>query len=257
MKFESVSIILPTLTETDSFVDVVKLILKTNSRIDIKEFIAVVCEKTKKESLECIEKGRQIAEKVGIPLRVVWQEQPFFGGAIIAGFQAAKGSHVCMVTPDMDTAPDILPEMIQMAKRHPDGVISGSRWLKGGGFVNYNKIKLVWNWCSQQFLRILYLTKVTDLTWGNHLAPTILYQSINYKETKHPINVERAVIPLRLGIRFYEVPGVCRMEDKPTMNPFWANLLYLRPAFRWRLASRKKMLVDSICQEELLKKLNS
>ena len=257
MKFESVSIILPTLTETDSFIETVELILETNQSADIREFIAVVCEKTKKESLESIEKGRQKAEKAGVPLRIVWQERPFFGGAIIAGFQAAEGSHVCMVTPDMDTAPDILPEMIRMAKEHPDAVVSGSRWLKGGGFVNYNRVKLAWNWCSQQFLRLFYLAPMTDWTWGNHLAPSVLYRSINYRELKHPINIEKVVSPLRLGIRFYEVPGVCRMADKPTVNPFWANLLYLRPAFRWRFASKKKMLADGVTPEELLKKINN
>lgn len=258
MTFQSVSIILPTLKETDSFITAIQMILEMNDTADINEFIAVVCEKTTKESLESIEKGKTIAESAGIPLHILWQTHPFFGGAICDGFMAAQGSHVCMVTPDLDTAPDKIPEMIALAKKYPGDIISGSRWLKGGGFLRYNKIKQIWNWCSQQFLRVLYLSSLTDFTWGNHLAPKIIYQAINFQECKHPINVEKVVIPLRLGIGFHEVAAVCEMpEDDQTVNPFWANLGYLRPAIRWRFASKKRMLKKSINYRELLAQLQN
>lgn len=53
-EFQSVSILLPTLNETFSFIETIKIILDENSAEDIKEFIAIVCERTKKESLEAI-----------------------------------------------------------------------------------------------------------------------------------------------------------------------------------------------------------
>ena len=112
-------------------------------------------------------------------------------------------------------------------------IIAGSRWRKGGGFVNYNGLKKVWNYLSQKFLDVLYLTTLSDFTWGNQMAPTKLYQAINFTEVKHPINMERVVIPLRLGIGFHEVGAVCRMpEDDETVNPLAANFAYLRPALR-------------------------
>lgn len=255
MKFESVSIILPTLKETDSFVKAVTMILEMNPG-DIAEFIAVVCDRTKPESFESIEKGRIIAEKAGVPLHILYQKLPYFGGAIRDGFMAAKGSHVCMVTPDLDTAPDKLPEMIAKAKKYPGDIIAGSRWRKGGGFENYSKIKKIWNYCSQKFLDVFYLTTLTDFTWGNQLAPTKLYQAINFTEVKHPINIERVVIPLRLGIGFQEVAAVCRMpEDEETVNPIMANFQYLRPAFKWRFAPLENMVKPDIDYKILVKEL--
>lgn len=257
MEFKSVSIILPTLKETDSFVRAVSMILDMNDPKDIAEFIAVVCDRTNPDSFKSIEEGRKIAEAAGVPLSVLYQTRPFFGGAIRDGFDAAKGSHVCMVTPDLDTAPDKLPEMIATAKKYPGGIVIGTRWKKGGGFENYDPVKKVWNFFSQKFLDVLYLTTLSDFTWGDQLAPTILAREINYKEVKHPINIERVVIPIRLGVEFHEVPAVCHMSDGETVNPLAANLAYLRPAFRWRFAKKQDLLRPGTDWKALVRELQS
>ncbi len=253
MKFESVSIILPTLKETDSFVEAVRMILEGNKPKDIKEFIAVVCEKTNPDSFKSIEEGRKLAQAAGVPLKVLYQKRPYFGGAIIDGFCAAQGSHVCMVTPDLDTAPDKLPEMIAMAKKYPGDIVIGSRWKKGGGFVNYNPVKKVWNCLSQKFLALLYFSNISDFTWGNQLAPTLIARSINYHETKHPINIERVAVPLRLGIKFHEVGAICKVpQDGKTVNPLLANFLYLRPAFRCRFATKRSLIAPDVGYESFM-----
>lgn len=67
MNFESVSIILPTLKETDSFIKAVSMILDMNDAKDIHEFIAVVCDRTNPDSFESIEVARKMSEAKGIP----------------------------------------------------------------------------------------------------------------------------------------------------------------------------------------------
>lgn len=257
MKYEAVSIILPTLKETDSFVQAVTMILEMNNPKDIAEFIAVVCERTNPESFMCIEKAREISEAAGVPLKLLYQTRPYFGGAIRDGFDAAKGSHVCMVTPDLDTAPDKLPNMIALAKKYPGDIIIGARWKNGGGFENYNPVKKVWNYLSQKFLDVLYFSSLSDFTWGNQLTPTILARAINHREVKHPINIERVVIPLRLGIKFHEVPAVCHMPDGESVNPFTANFAYLRPAFYWRFKAKDKLVTPGVDWKVLVKELQS
>ena len=64
--FQSVTILLPTLNETFSFIKTVEIILEECDHKDIKEFIAIVCDRTLKESLEAIEKGKAMAEEAGI-----------------------------------------------------------------------------------------------------------------------------------------------------------------------------------------------
>lgn len=256
MKYESVSIILPTLKETDSFVQAVKMILEMNDPKDIAEFIAVVCERTNPESFKSIEEGKKIAEAAGVPLTVLHQTRPYFGGAMRDGFDVAKGSHVCVVTPDLDTAPEKLPEMIALAKQYPGDIVIASRWKKGGGFSNYSKFKMVWNYCSQKFLDVLYFTTLTDFTWSNQLSPTILCRSINYHEEKHPMSLERVVVPLRLGVKFHEIPAKIHMpEEGESVNPLHANLSYLRPAFRCRFAKKEDLVMQGTDWKELVKQL--
>lgn len=258
MEFSGVSIILPTIRETTTFVTAVELLLKIVNHSDICEFIVVVCEKTKKESFKYIELGKKKAEDAGIPFSVIFQKKPFFGGALQDAFAVSKGSHVIIETPDLNTAPETLPGMIEIIKKHPGDIVSCSRWLPGGGFVNYNKIKMIWNQISQKCLRILYHSKVSDFTYGVHLAPTKLYQSINFHELKHPINLEQVVIPLRLGIHIYEVPAVCRtQEDDITVNPLLENFKYLRPAFYWRFAKHEYMVHPNIDWNVLVQELQS
>lgn len=255
MNFESVSIILPTLKETDSFIKAVSTILDMNDAEDIHEFIAVVCDRTNPDSFESIEVARKMSEAKGIPLSILYQTLPYFGGAIRDGFMAATGSHVCMVTPDLDTAPEKLPEMISLAKQYPGDVIIASRWRKGGGFENYNPVKKVWNWFSQKFLDVMFFTNVSDFTWGSQIMPTKLCQTINFQEVKHPINIERVAIPIRLGVKFHEVAGLCHMSDFKTVNPFLANLAYLRPSFRCRFAKRSTLLRNGANYEKLMQYL--
>lgn len=257
MVFSGVSVIMPTIRETTTFVTAVELLLKLVDVEDLHEFLVVVCEKTNKESFKYIDIGRELSERAGVPFTVLYQKRPFFGGAIQDAFDAATGSHVVVETPDLNTSPETLPEMIRMAREHPGAVISCSRWLPGGGFVNYNKAKKLWNGASQKFLDLLYFSKISDFTYGVHLGPTILFQALNYRELKHPFNLEQIVIPLRLGVKVYEIPAVMRtLEDDVTVNPLPANVAYLRPAFRWRFAKRENLVKPGVDLQTLMKQLN-
>lgn len=243
MKFTGVSVIIPTIREKESFVKLIDILLETVKLDDIHEFIAVVCEKTDKECFDYINKGKEKAERAGISFTILYQTHPFFGGAMVDGFSAATGSHVVLETPDLNTAPEELCELIELSKEYPGDIISCSRWMKGGGVVNYNPIKKIWNKCSQIVLRVMYDFKVTDYTFGVHIAPTELYQSINFRETKHPINLEEVIIPIRLGVKIHEIPAVSVAEEEDvTVNPLLANINYLRPAFYWRFAKKSEMM---------------
>ena len=58
-RFQSVSILLPTLNETFSFIQTVEIILQECDHKDIKEFIAIVCERTESASLNAIETAKK------------------------------------------------------------------------------------------------------------------------------------------------------------------------------------------------------
>ena len=127
------------------------------------------------------------------------QTLPFLGGALRNAFDLARGSHVVMMASDLETDPNDLKALVAESEKNPSAIIATSRWLRKGEFHGYSPIKLVCNWIFQRFFSILYLTRLSDMTYGYRLLPTRLVQAIAWEELRHPFNLETIVKPLRLG----------------------------------------------------------
>src|ERR1035441_7597845 len=130
----SVTVILPAIDETWSLRETLTRI-EAESRNDISQYLIVVCKKT---TPAC----RQVAEALvlEVPGRVQLLEQrlPFLGGAVRDGFDAAIGSHVIMMSSDLETDPDTVPLLIAGAKQHPATIITATRWKRGARFEGYD-----------------------------------------------------------------------------------------------------------------------
>ena len=240
MQFESVSVLIPTLNETFSFIQTVETVLDKCALADIKEFIAIVCDRTTKESLEAIEQAKRTAEEKGIPLHILWQTTPFAGGAVRDGIDAAQGSHLIIMSADLETDPETVPDFLAMQKKYPNDMVTASRWITKRSFQGYSKIKLILNYLFQKIFSVYYRTKLTDITFGFRCAPTLLFQAIRWEEVKHPFFLETALKPLRLGVTIHEIPTqwVERQEGE-SQNSLLQTFKYLGIAFKARF--RKKM----------------
>ena len=144
---------------------------------------------------------------------------------------------------DLETNPDQVHQLIAESRKNPDAVVSTSRWISGGSFHGYSKIKLLCNWIFQHIFSWLYLTRLSDMTFGYRLLPTKLVQAIKWEEVRHPFNLECIVKPLRLGVPTSEIPCVwfARIEGE-SQNPFFRNFEYFRIGFRARFASKASFL---------------
>ena len=244
-KFENVTILIPTLNETFSFVQTIEIIIQECDPKDIREFIAIVCKRTTKESLESIEQGRALAEAAGIPFEVLYQTRPFAGGATQDGIDAAKGSHILFMSADLETDPHNAKDFIASAKKYPDDMTTASRWINKGSFKGYNKLKYVLNWIFQHFFAAFYRVKLTDITFGYRMAPTALLQAIKWEELKHPFFLETALKPIKLGVKVHEIPTgwVARLEGE-SQNSLIATFKYLGIAFRVKFEKRSQLLKD-------------
>ena len=139
-KYKNVSLLVPAMDETYSLQETVDIIVQTCKLSDIAEIIIILCERTSADSRRTAE---QLVEKYQDKLRIYIhnQKRPFVGGAIQDGFDLAIGSHVVVMSSDLETPPQLISSFIELAKKNPEKVITASRWIKGGGFRNYNKIK--------------------------------------------------------------------------------------------------------------------
>ncbi|MCR4892676.1 MAG: glycosyltransferase family 2 protein [Lachnospiraceae bacterium] len=244
-KYRNVSILLPAMDETYSLRETVETILDTCDREDLAEFILLLCDRTTEESRAV---ATRLIKDYGdrVPIYIHEQELPFVGGAIREGIDLAKGSHVVMMSSDLETDPNVIHTFIEKAKEHPNYIITATRWKQGGGFEHYNKIKLICNLIFERSIGMFYGSPLSDLTYAYRIFPTALMQRIRWEELKHPFFLETALKPMRLGIRFIEVPGhwAARTEGV-SQNSFFANFRYFRTAWHNRFLGRDKILKNA------------
>ena len=238
--FESVTIILPIINETHSLEKTVDVIAATCDPHDIKEYLIVYCKRTTPESLAV---ARRIAGRLGGMCTLYEQKMPFIGGAMREAFDLARGSHLVMMSTDMETDPDLIQTFIAEARKHPDAITTASRWISGGGFEGYSRPKLLLNWVFQRMFAFIYGSRLTDLTYAFRIFPTALVQAISWEELKHPFFLETAIKPLRLGVSVQEVPARWKARTQgESQNAFWHNFAYFRIALRVRFRPRHRIL---------------
>lgn len=254
-KFQSATILLPVMDETYSLKETVDTIMKECETDDIAEVILLLCDRTTNSARMTAEKlVQQYSNRISIFIHN--QKLSFVGGAIREGIDMAKGSHLIMMSSDLETDPRVVPVFISKAKEFPDRIITATRWRKGGGFQRYNKIKLLCNLIFERGIGLFYFCRLSDLTYAFRIFPTVLMRHIRWEELKHPFFLETALKPLRLGVKFVEVPAhwVARTEGS-SQNTFFANFKYFRTAWHNRFMKRQNMLLECKTAED--KKINS
>jgi glycosyltransferase involved in cell wall biosynthesis len=240
-KYTSVSIILPAVNETYSLQETVNIITSTCNPEDICEFFIVLCDKS---TPECVKTAESIRDSIkNIDVIIYYQQRPFIGPAIQEAFERIRGSHVVMMSTDLETDPHLIRRFIEVEKLRPDGIVTASRWIKGGGFVGYSRIKYVFNFIFQKILSLIFLTRCSDLTYAYRIFPADLVQSICWEETRHPFFLETALKPLRLGVRFTEIPAKWETRTEgESQNTFFANFAYFKTEFRIKFMKKGDIL---------------
>ena len=219
---ESVTVILPLVNETVSLRETVEIILR-DARDRIREFLIVVCDRTTPAAMATAEK---LQKELG-PLVVIHQQKlPFLGGAIREAFDLAHGSHVILMASDLETDPNLVGKMIEEEAKNPSGIVTASRWISGGSFQGYSKIKLLCNWVFQRFFSLIYFTRLSDMTYAYRIMPTRLVQSIHWEELRHPFLFETLIKPLRLGVRVVEVPATWARARRGIRRTRLCGILY-------------------------------
>ena len=142
--------------------------------------------------------------------------------------RSVRGNVVLSMDSDGEMEIETIPRMIAEMARSNVGLVVGSRWLPGGGFVGYSPAKRWLNWGFQQVFRILFRTRLHDLTYGFKLMRTELVQNIAWEATLHEIGCETTLMPIRLGVPVAEVPTTWRARaEGRSSNNFLRNFRYV------------------------------
>jgi len=240
MEFINLTVIIPAMNETYSLKETVNIIMTETNREYINQIVIVLSEKH--GSQKCKEVAEELQKQYD-EVSCIFQKRPFAGGALQDGFDIATGSHIVMMSADLETDPHLIPLMVEQSLSYPERIVTVSRWSKGGGFKGYNKIKLYLNFIFQKLIAIIFFSNLTDITYAYRLIPSNLIKIIDWKELRHPMFLETAIVPLRLGTKFIEIPGKWNARTEgSSQNSFMANFQYFKTAFRVRF-SRKNNLI--------------
>ena len=171
---------------------------------------------------ECLETVREICTRDDC--RYVYQSGRGFGNAIRESMQHVQGDHMILWSADGATNADCFPELVRLSKEKPDCIVTVSRWLSADGFDGYNAVRKVVNRISQKLFAFLYRSDLTDFTNPTQIAPTALYRAIRWERNGFDLIPELTFKPLKLGVKFIEVPGKCLPRQEGRSHSRFSDL---------------------------------
>lgn len=159
------------------------------------------------------------------------RENPGAGLAVRQGIAEASGTHILLMDSDGEMDVETVPRMVAALAQHGADMVVASRWAAGGGAVGYDPVKYVLNRGYQLLFRVLFRTRIHDLTLGFKLARADVMKSLPWTSRFHGIGCETTLRVLRAGFSVVEVPTVWRKRaEGASSNRFWRNLGYVAMA---------------------------
>ena len=236
MTFTSLSVVITATDEVNSLKETVDTLLGID---EIGEIIIVLPDWA---SSDCLRMTDALAAARPDKVRKLIQTRSGIGGAILDGFDCTSGSHLLYMVSDLGINLDAVEAMIAVEKQYPDGIVKTSRFMKGGAFVDYSRLRLAINSAAQVFLKVLYQSTIRDHTNPVQIMPAGFYRSIAWHERTYPLLEELVLVPVRLRVPFREIPCTCfGRQEGVSKNSFIETALYLKTALRTRFVPKKKL----------------
>jgi|SRR5271165_6674048 len=237
------SVVVTVFTETFSIHETLD-ILEKNDRGYIKEILLLISPRASEESFAICRERAARDSRVKV---VVQKNNPGIGWALREGMEAATGNYIALVAADLETEPAAVDRMVdKIVETGCDGVVA-NRWLPGGGFENYDPLKYVLNWIFQKVFRVLFWTKIGDLTYGFKILSKEMARSIQWEGVLHEIYIETTIKPIKEGYRMEQVPSIwVGRREGQSVNTFFRNFRYVRLAFRVLFTRSKKLATQRL-----------
>lgn len=162
------------------------------------------------------------------------EKNPGLGLALREAFARVTGTHVIIVDGDGEFDLRTIPLMIKKAEEGYDLVLA-SRWVKGAAVRDYDPLTYILNRTFQIIFRIIFWTRVHDLTYGFKLITADILKRFKWEGVWHEIAMETTLMPLKCGYRVAELPSNWekRKEGVSKINT-WKRFRYVFFALKIR-----------------------
>jgi dolichol-phosphate mannosyltransferase len=241
------SIIILAFNEVQSLKKTVEEIYEVMNSQDIEVIIST----SRKATLPCQEMS--ISLKEFFPnLRLHFQIQPYVAAAVLEVLETVTSEFVIYMSADKETPASLIPQLLSHIEEHKPDVVSASRWIKSGSFIDYGKSKYVLSYMAQKLCKLVYFSRLTEFTYGFRIYKTELLRCCLFRETKHPFFLESLLIPLRLNAKIQEIPVKWKPRDEGSSVVSFGTLIsYLRPILMVRLRSLRTLQKYNVPQIHL------
>lgn len=222
-------------------VESLKLTVEEIFNIMENEKIEVIISTSQNATRSCQEMSLDLQERFP-NLRLHFQSKPYVAAAVIEVLASIKSEFVIYMSSDKETPASLIPQLLRHIEESNYDIVSASRWIKSGSFVNYGRVKYVLSRLAQYLCKVIYMSRLTEFTYGFRIYKTDLLKSYQFREHKHPFFLESLLIPLKLNARIHEIPVKWVPRDEGTSVVDFKTLVsYLRPVFMVRLRGHKKL----------------
>lgn len=210
--------------------------------LKIESLSRIVISTSKNADQKCQKMATVLENRFEI-VQVHFQEKPFVAAAVLEVIEHANEEFTIYMSADGETPTYVIPTMISNQREKQSDIVSTSRWIEGGSFEGYGRLKQSVSYLTQRMCKVVYGSNLTEFTYGYRLYRTEILKVCKFREDKHPFFLETLLIPIRSGYSVSEVAvnWIRRREGKSVVN--LATLLsYLRPLIRVRLINKKELI---------------
>jgi len=158
-----------------------------------------------------------------------------FGRAITFGLKQSTGDAVCiMMADESDDCRDVVRYWNEL-NRGVDCVF-GSRFIKGGGVIDYPRFKLMLNRCANLFIRLLFRIRLNDTTNAFKAYRRHFIEGVQPLIAPHfNLTVELPLKAIVRGFTFTTIPitwrnrrtGVAKLKIKEMGSRYFFIVMYI------------------------------
>lgn len=170
------------------------------------------------------------------------QKQPYVAAAVLEAIELFESEYIVYMSADKETPASLVPYMLQEIQSSEVDIVSASRWISGSSFTGYGRLKWLISKCAQWICKLMYLSILTEFTYGFRIYKSDVLRQSLFRERKHPFFLESLLVPLRLGYKIKEIPVAWspRTEGESVVT-LRTLVSYIWPIMSVRLRNSKKL----------------
>ena len=168
--------------------------------------------------------------------KVIVQKKPGLGSAYLEGLAEAKGELIITFSPDGNSMPEVLPDLIKKIEEGYD-VVTVSRYLDWAKSLDDDPVTAFGNWLFTKFYNVLFQQNVTDYLVMYRAFRISLVDQLDIKHSSISWQSQLMCKAAKAGLKIGEIPGdePPRIGGERKMNPIRNGIAELKMLIKERI----------------------